>query len=130
MSEEKQLKTQFDNDPERTLITLEQLSQTIEVMTSVVNRLHQHLSEMLIREKIRWKPSNQVHPRINRKLFLNKKKSEKASLLKFANRRMIQFGKTLRHCTNCAASAVAGPCISIIFGMPLSLRAQRHFFVL
>ncbi|MDG2249966.1 MAG: hypothetical protein P8N11_03890 [Gammaproteobacteria bacterium] len=38
---------QFDNDPERTLITLEQLSQTIEVMTSVVNRLRKHLSEQL-----------------------------------------------------------------------------------
>jgi hypothetical protein len=37
----------IDNDPERTLITLEQLSQTIEVMTSVVNRLRQHLSEQL-----------------------------------------------------------------------------------
>ncbi|MFK7864465.1 MAG: hypothetical protein AB8B95_09615 [Pseudohongiellaceae bacterium] len=37
----------FENDPERTLITLEQLSQTIEVMTSVVNRLRQHLSEQL-----------------------------------------------------------------------------------
>ena len=47
MSEEKQFKKQFDNDPERTLITLEQLSQTIEVMTSVVNRLRQHLSEQL-----------------------------------------------------------------------------------
>ena len=43
MSEEKHL----DNDPERTLVTLEQLSQTIEVMTSVVNRLRQHLSEQL-----------------------------------------------------------------------------------
>lgn len=43
MSEEKH----FENDPERTLITLEQLSQTIEVMTSVVNRLRQHLSEQL-----------------------------------------------------------------------------------
>ena len=43
MSEDNQL----DNDPERTLITLEQLSQTIEVMTSVVNRLRQHLSEQL-----------------------------------------------------------------------------------
>ena len=43
MSEDKQL----DNDPERTLITLDQLSQTIEVMTSVVNRLRQHLSEQL-----------------------------------------------------------------------------------
>ena len=38
---------QVDNDPERTLVTLEQLSQTIEVMTSVVNRLRQHLSEQL-----------------------------------------------------------------------------------
>ena len=47
MSEEKQFDKQFDNDPERTLITLEQLSQTIEVMTSVVNRLRQHLSEQL-----------------------------------------------------------------------------------
>ena len=36
-----------ENDPERTLMTLEQLSQTIEVMTSVVNRLRQHLSEQL-----------------------------------------------------------------------------------
>lgn len=43
MSEENQV----DNDPERTLVTLEQLSQTIEVMTSVVNRLRQHLSEQL-----------------------------------------------------------------------------------
>ena len=47
MSEEKHFKKQLDNDPERTLITLEQLSQTIEVMTSVVNRLRQHLSEQL-----------------------------------------------------------------------------------
>ncbi|MCH7816294.1 MAG: hypothetical protein IIC60_06965 [Proteobacteria bacterium] len=43
MSDDKQV----DSDPERTLITLEQLSQTIEVMTSVVNRLRQHLSEQL-----------------------------------------------------------------------------------
>lgn len=43
MSEEKQI----DNDPERTLLTLDQLSQTIEVMTNVVNRLRQHLSEQL-----------------------------------------------------------------------------------
>lgn len=43
MSEDKHV----DNDPERTLVTLEQLSQTIEVMTSVVNRLRQHLSEQL-----------------------------------------------------------------------------------
>ncbi len=43
MSEEKPT----ENDPERTLLTLDQLSQTIEVMTSVVNRLRQHLSEQL-----------------------------------------------------------------------------------
>jgi|TARA_B110000438_G_scaffold50259_1_gene50763 hypothetical protein len=47
MSEENQFDKKFDNDPERTLITLEQLSQTIEVMTSVVNRLRKHLSEQL-----------------------------------------------------------------------------------
>ena len=32
-------------DSERTLVTLDQLSQTIEVMSSVVNRLRAHLSE-------------------------------------------------------------------------------------
>ena len=37
-----------ENDPERTLITLDQLSQTIEVMTSVVNRLRKHLSEQIM----------------------------------------------------------------------------------
>jgi len=37
-----------ENDPERTLITLDQLSQTIEVMTTVVNRLRQHLSEQVL----------------------------------------------------------------------------------
>lgn len=36
-----------ENDPEKTLITLDQLSQTIEVMTSVVNRLREHLSEQI-----------------------------------------------------------------------------------
>ncbi|MBL4819369.1 MAG: hypothetical protein JKY98_00050 [Gammaproteobacteria bacterium] len=36
-----------ENDPERTLITLDQLSQTIEVMTSVVNRLREHLSQQI-----------------------------------------------------------------------------------
>lgn len=39
--------TRQDNDPERTLITLDQLSQTIEVMTDVVNRLRSHLSEQI-----------------------------------------------------------------------------------
>ena len=36
-----------EDDSERTLITLDQLSQTIEVMNSVVNRLRQHLNEQL-----------------------------------------------------------------------------------
>jgi TolA-binding protein len=40
-----------ENDPERTLITLDQLSQTIEVMTSVVNRLRQHLSEQVLAKR-------------------------------------------------------------------------------
>ena len=44
---------QPDNDPERTLMTLDQLSQTIEVMSSVVNRLRQHLSEQLIEQAVR-----------------------------------------------------------------------------
>ena len=35
------------DDPERTLVTLDQLSQTIEVMTSVVNRLRRHLSDQI-----------------------------------------------------------------------------------
>ena len=47
MSDEEKSNKHFDNDPERTLMTLEQLSQTIEVMTTVVNRLRQHLSEQL-----------------------------------------------------------------------------------
>jgi Tfp pilus assembly protein FimT len=34
-------------DSQRTLITLDQLSQTIEVMSSVVNRLRAHLSEQV-----------------------------------------------------------------------------------
>ena len=44
---------QPDNDPERTLMTLDQLSQTIEVMSSVVNRLRQHLSEQLREQAVR-----------------------------------------------------------------------------
>ena len=35
-------------DPSSTLITLDQLSQTIEVMTNVVNRLREHLSEQVL----------------------------------------------------------------------------------
>ncbi len=35
-------------DPERTLLTLDQLSQTIEVMSSVVNRLRAHLGEQIV----------------------------------------------------------------------------------
>ena len=40
-------KKNSDNDPERTLITLDQLSQTIEVMTGVVNRLKKHLHKQV-----------------------------------------------------------------------------------
>ena len=47
MSDKEKLDKNYSSDPERTLITLEQLSQTIEVMTSVVDRLRQHLSEQL-----------------------------------------------------------------------------------
>jgi len=50
MSEQKK---QGDNDPERTLMTLDQLSQTMEVMTNVVNRLRQHLSEQLRDQAVR-----------------------------------------------------------------------------
>ncbi|MBL4572461.1 MAG: hypothetical protein JKY86_05225 [Gammaproteobacteria bacterium] len=46
-----------DDDPERTLVTLDQLSQTIEVMTSVVNRLRRHLSEQI---KAQLASQNQV----------------------------------------------------------------------
>ena len=55
MSDDKQV----DSDPERTLITLEQLSQTIEVMTSVVNRLRQHLSEQLKAPKTSPPPAHE-----------------------------------------------------------------------
>ena len=47
MSDKEKLDKNYSSDPERTLITLEQLSQTIDVMTSVVDRLRQHLSEQL-----------------------------------------------------------------------------------
>ncbi len=47
MSDEEKLEKPYQSSPEKTLITLEQLSQTIEVMTSVVNRLRQHLSQQL-----------------------------------------------------------------------------------
>ena len=47
MSDEEKSTKHYESSPEKTLITLEPLSQTIEVMTSVVNRLRQHLSEQL-----------------------------------------------------------------------------------
>ena len=52
MSDEEELNKHFDGSPEKTLITLEQLSQTIEVMTSVVNRLRQHLNEQLEKQNL------------------------------------------------------------------------------
>ncbi len=64
MSDEDKLDKNYSSDPERTLITLEQLSQTIDVMTSVVDRLRQHLSEQLksqIKSR-RPKDSNETAP--------------------------------------------------------------------
>ena len=52
MTDEEKLNKHYDGSPEKTLITLEQLSQTIEVMTSVVNRLRQHLSEQLEKQNL------------------------------------------------------------------------------
>ena len=55
-----------EDDPERTLITLDQLSQTIEVMTSVVNRLRQNLSEQLRAQVDEVEnPPAQAHPPVN-----------------------------------------------------------------
>ena len=53
---------QPDNDPERTLMTLDQLSQTIEVMSSVVNRLRQHLSEQLREQAVQAKRGSSTGP--------------------------------------------------------------------
>ena len=53
---------QPDNDPERTLMTLDQLSQTIEVMSSVVNRLRQHLSEQLKEQTVRAQRGSSEDP--------------------------------------------------------------------
>ena len=64
MSDKEKLDKNYSSDPERTLITLEQLSQTIDVMTSVVDRLRQHLSEQLksqIKSR-RLKDSNETAP--------------------------------------------------------------------
>ena len=47
MSEKKKASTGGASSPERTLLTLDQLSQTIDVMSSVVNRLRSHLSEQI-----------------------------------------------------------------------------------
>jgi ABC-type transporter Mla subunit MlaD len=52
MSDEEKFDKHCDGSPEKTLITLEQLSQTIEVMTSVVNRLRQHLNEQLEKQNL------------------------------------------------------------------------------
>ena len=52
MTNEEKLNKHYDGSPEKTLITLEQLSQTIEVMTSVVNRLRQHLNEQLEKQNL------------------------------------------------------------------------------
>ena len=64
MSDKEKLDKNSTSDPERTLITLEQLSQTIDVMTSVVGRLRQHLSEQLKRQIEAQQPedSNEIIP--------------------------------------------------------------------
>ena len=56
-----------DDDSERTLVTLDQLSQTIEVMTSVVNRLRRHLSDQIksqiqAQEKLEALAAVQIEP--------------------------------------------------------------------
>ena len=77
MSEEKHL----DNDPERTLVTLEQLSQTIEVMTNVVNRLRQHLSDQLKdqTEAQQVGKQSEPQPRTNEETELPSYKSQQKS---------------------------------------------------
>ena len=77
MSEEKHL----DNDPERTLVTLEQLSQTIEVMTNVVNRLRQHLSDQLKdqTEAQQLKKQSEPQPQTNEETELPSYKSQQKS---------------------------------------------------
>jgi hypothetical protein len=44
-------KSDVELNSEQTLITLEQLSQTLEVMTHVVDRLKQHLNRQMSQEK-------------------------------------------------------------------------------
>ena len=77
MSEEKHL----DNDPERTLVTLEQLSQTIEVMTNVVNRLRQHLSDQLKdqTEAQQLEKQSEPQPQTNEETELPSYKSQQKS---------------------------------------------------
>ena len=79
MSEEKHL----DNDPERTLVTLEQLSQTIEVMTNVVNRLRQHLSDQLKdlteAQQVGKQSGLQAQPQTNEETELPSYKSQQKS---------------------------------------------------
>ncbi|MDP1930712.1 MAG: hypothetical protein Q8L60_04570 [Gammaproteobacteria bacterium] len=48
MSSEKSSDNNANNSAEKNLMTLDQLSQTIEVMTSVVNRLKRHLNMQLL----------------------------------------------------------------------------------
>ena len=62
-SDEKNLEKPYESSPEKTLITLEQLSQTIEVMTSVVNRLRQHLNEQLEHQLLTQSTEKQCPPK-------------------------------------------------------------------
>jgi len=140
MSEENQFDKQFDNDPERTLITLEQLSQTIEVMTSVVNRLRKHLSEQLKaqietqrqerleKEKTALESEqNQESDSIGNKRNVSSdqhKKIRTVSLLKSDSRRMIQHARIQKFCTSTTTLR-----ISTYLSMSLSFQWQRHFFL-
>ena len=70
-SDEKNLEKPYESSPEKTLITLEQLSQTIEVMTSVVNRLRQHLSEQLEHQLLTQSIEKQCPPKTEIKTNLS-----------------------------------------------------------
>ena len=76
-----------ESDPERTLITLDQLSQTIEVMTSVVNRLRQHLSEQVAARKAQEQQERERQERKAQKAPVQQQKQARDEELQAAERR-------------------------------------------
>ena len=76
-----------ESDPERTLITLDQLSQTIEVMTSVVNRLRQHLSEQVAARKAQEQQERERLERKAQKALALQQKQARAEELQEAEQR-------------------------------------------